>query len=350
MDLPLTFHFQGWNIQYNLLNSAERNQTAAKQPQNVVFVHGTPWSSVVFQPLIETLLAKGSYQILVYDLPGYGQSQEYHRPRDPTQQTQAASAAAATTTDFPGDTSVKFQADSLAALLSAVHLHPSKGNGNAGHSPSLPAIIAHDIAGAIVLRAHLLHGCDFASMLLMDTNAVLPWGDGFYKLVRSEPQTFVHLPPKIFEAVVRAVVQSACFNPGVLKTGWEDRLTSPWIDAQCESSSGGGGSEMRGEGERQRSFVRQIAQANDTDVAEMLEGNMYEKVRCRVKVLWGENDTWIPKEKIERLIDMLGDKVKEVAFVPEAGHLVMLDQPGRVAVEVYDWLNQPSEQSSAGDA
>lgn len=343
MQLPLTFHFQGWNIRYNILNSADSNRTSTKQPKSVVFVHGTPWSSVVFQPLIETLLAKGSYQILVYDLPGYGQSQRYHRPGDPTQQTQAAPPAKATTTDFPGDTSVKFQAEALAALLSSVPLQPSKETANAGHSPSLPAIIAHDIAGAIVLRAHLLHGCDFASMLLMDTNAVLPWGDGFYKLVRSEPHTFVRLPPKIFEAVVRAVVRSACFNPEVLKTGWEDRLTSPWIDAGSESSGDGEGGDMGEEGERQRNFVRQIAQANDGDVAEMLEGNMYEKVRCRMKVLWGENDTWIPKEKIDRLIEMLGDKVKEVAFVPEAGHLVMLDQPGRVAVELYDWLNQSSE-------
>ncbi|KAI7231035.1 hypothetical protein KC330_g6643 [Hortaea werneckii] len=341
MELPLTFHFQGWNIRYNLLSSAESDRTSTKQPQSVVFVHGTPWSSVVSQPLIETLLAKGPYQILVYDLPGYGQSQEYNQPINNSKATQVPSSPTATT--FLGDTSVKFQAEALAALLFSVHLHPSKGIHSAGQSPSPPAIIAHDIAGAIVLRAHLLHGCDFASMLLMDTNAVLPWGDGFYKLVRSEPQTFVRLPPKIFEAVVRAVVRSACFNPDVLKTGWEDRLTLPWIDAGSEFSGGGEGREMGGEGERQRSFVRQIAQADDRDVAEMLEGDMYEKVRCRVKVLWGENDTWIPKEKIERLVGMLGDKVKEVAFIPEAGHLVMLDQPGRVAVEVYDWLNQHSE-------
>ncbi|KAI6912474.1 hypothetical protein KC318_g4682 [Hortaea werneckii] len=341
MDLPLTFRFQGWNIRYHLLSSSDSDRTSTKQPQSVVFVHGTPWSSVVFQPLIETLRAKEPYQILVYDLPGYGQSQEYHEPVDKSRATQAPSPPTATA--FPGDTSVKFQSEALAALLSSVPLHPSKGIHSAGNSPSPPAIVAHDIAGAIVLRAHLLHGCDFASMLLMDTNAVLPWGDGFYKLVRSEPQTFVRLPLKIFEAVVRAVVQSACFNPNVLKTGWEDQLTSPWIDAGVGSSRGGEGREMGGEGERQKSFVRQIAQADDGDVAEMLDGNMYEKVRCRVKVLWGESDTWIPKEKIERLIEMLGDKVKEVAFIPEAGHLVMLDQPGRVAVEVYDWLNQPSE-------
>ncbi|KAI7266736.1 hypothetical protein KC345_g8105 [Hortaea werneckii] len=343
MDLPLTYPFKGWDIRYNLLNSAKSGRASTKQPKSVVFVHGTPWSSVVFRPLIETLLAKGPYQILVYDLPGYGQSQEYHSSGDPTQQTQDASATAGATTDFPGDTSVKFQAEALAALLSSVPLQPSERNANEDHTATLPAIVAHDIAGAIVLRAHLLHGCDFASMLLMDTNAVLPWGDGFYKLVRSEPQTFIQLPPKIFEAVVRAVVQSACFNPDVLKSGWEDKLTAPWVDAGLESSSGEKGRGTGGEGERQRSFVRQIAQANDGDVAEMLEGNMYEKVRCRVKVLWGESDTWIPREKIERLVEMLGDKVKEVAFIPESGHLVMLDQPGRVAVEVYDWLKQPSE-------
>ncbi|KAI7212518.1 hypothetical protein KC333_g7075 [Hortaea werneckii] len=341
MELPLFFHFKGWNIRYNLLGSSDSDRTSTKQPQSVVFVHGTPWSSVVFQPLIETLRAKGPYQILVYDLPGYGQSQEYHQPVGNSKATQAPSPPKATT--FAGDTSVKFQAEALAALLSSVPLHPSKGIANADLTPLPPAIIAHDIAGAIVLRAHLLHGCDFASMLLIDTNAVLPWGDGFYKLVRSEPQTFVQLPPKIFEAVVRAVVQSACFNPNVLKAGWEDRLTSPWIDAGSGHSRDAEGREMGAEGENQKSFVRQIAQANDGDVAEMLEGNMYEKVRCRVKVLWGESDTWIPQEKIEQLIGMLGDKVKDVAFIPKAGHLVMLDQPGRVAVEVYDWLNQPSE-------
>lgn len=219
---------------------------------------------------------------------------------------------------------MKFQADALAALLKHVQL-----DGREGHPA--PAVIAHDIAGAIVLRAHLLHGCEFDTMLLCDTNAVLPWGDGFYKLVRSEPHPFLKLPPSIFEAVVRAVIQSACHDPNVLQTGWEDVLARPWIGRLSDGAE---------TAERQRSFVRQIAQANDTDVAEMLEGDLYERVRCDVKILWGEQDKWIPEGRIKELIRRLKGRVKERAFIPEAGHLVMLDQPGRFAIEVFDWLTR----------
>jgi pimeloyl-ACP methyl ester carboxylesterase len=161
-------------------------------------------------------------------------------------------------------------------------------------------------------------------MMLVDANAVLPWGDGFYKLARDEAKTFLKLPPYIHEAVVRTVTESACHNPNVLKSGWGDIIAEPWI----------------GTAKRQQSFVRQIAQANDGDVAEMLEGNMYERVRCDVKILWGEKDQWIPREKVEDLMKRIGGMVKEHAFIPDAGHLVMLDQPARFAIEVFDWLTR----------
>jgi pimeloyl-ACP methyl ester carboxylesterase len=280
----------------------------------VVFVHGTPWSSAVFEPTVKALLAKKSYQILVYDLPGYGQSQNY----DPGSSTTAFEE------DFPGNTSVKFQAKALTQLLKHVQL-----DGREGHPT--PAVIAHDIAGTIVLRAHLLDGCEFDTMMLLDTNAVLPWGDGFYKLVRSEPRVFMRLPPTIFEAVVRAVIRSACHNPDVLRGGWEDVLARPWICCPSDGAEAG---------EKQRSFIRQIAQANDADVAEMIAEDLYERVRCDVKIVWGEQDQWIPRQKVEELIKRLNGKVKECVFIPEAGHLVMLDQPGRFAIEVFDWLTR----------
>ncbi|RDW82987.1 hypothetical protein BP5796_04478 [Coleophoma crateriformis] len=310
MDLPLTHEFHGWNIRYDLKQSKNTTESNRGQAQCVVFVHGTPWSSVVFKPIITALLAKGSYRILVYDLAGYGQSQEYNLDSNTT--TSKAG--------FPGDTSVKFQAEALTELLRHVGLD-GKGSNTA------PSIIAHDIAGTIILRAHLLHGCDFATMMLAETNCVLPWGDGFYKLARSEPQAFIKLPPKIFEAVVRAVIQSACHDTNVLKTGWEDILVQPWISSDGVEAE-----------DRQRSFVRQIAQADDRDISEMLDGDLYAHVRCDVKIVWGEQDQWIPRQKMEQLIKMLGNKVKETAFIPDAGHLIMLDQPGRFAIEVFDWL------------
>lgn len=314
MDLPSTYHIEGWKLRYSLTQSSKSLESDPRQVKHIVFVHGTPWSSAVFGPIVRALLARGSYQVLLYDLPGYGQSQDL----DAGKSTNDSKA------EFLGDTSVKFQAKALTGLLKHVQL-----DGRDGHPT--PAIIAHDIAGTIVLRAHLLHDCEFDSMMLLDTNCVLPWGDGFYKLARSEPQSFLKLPPKIFEAVVRAVIQSAVHDPKVLQTGWEDVLAQPWIDHSSDSA---------GAGERQRSFIRQIAQANDEDVAEMLKENMYSRVRCDVKIVWGEQDHWIPKEKIEDLAKQLNDKLKDQAFVPEAGHLLMLDQPARFAIEVFDWLTR----------
>ncbi|KAK3116981.1 hypothetical protein LTR53_002128 [Teratosphaeriaceae sp. CCFEE 6253] len=313
MDLSSTFHFRDWDIKYTLTSSNNSKESEPRQVKTVIFVHGTPWSSAVFRPVIEALLAGGPYQILVYDLPGYGQSQTYN----PSSETRTSRQG------FEGDTSVRFQAEALAGLLKHTQL-----DGKDGHPT--PAVIAHDIAGTIVLRAHLLSNCDFASMMLCETNTVLPWGDGFYKLCRSEAQTFLRLPPGIFEAVVRAVTKSAVHNPKLLQNGWDDILAETWI----------------GSVESQRSFVRQIAQAHDADVAEMLEGNMYGRVRCDVKILWAEQDQWIPKEKIEDLATRLGDRAKEMVVVPDAGHLVMLDQPERFAIEVFDWLRRLKRPSA----
>lgn len=311
MDLTSSFEYEGWTIKYALSSAPP-----SKPSKTIVFVHGTPWSATVFQPLTKALLARNGYRVLLYDLPGYGQSQHLDIPQAFKKHRDSL---------FEGDTSVAQQGRALSALLSALSLDGKDGN-------EKPAVIAHDIAGAIALRTHLIHGCDFSSLLLMDTNTVLPWGDGFYKLVRAEPETFLRLPLGVFEAVVRSVTRSACFNLKKMACVWEDTLVEPWVatsSSQTEKSEA-----MR------RSFVRQIAQANDADVAEMLDGEMYETVRCPVKILWGEHDQWIPREKMDSLAQMLGTQLREFIVVPEAGHLVMIDQPERVAVEVYDWLQK----------
>lgn len=315
-DLPSTFTFDNWNIKYGIF---EPQNAASKDIQTVVFVHGTPWSSHVFLPLTRALLATKRYRVFLYDLPGYGQSQQ-HDSRG-TSDGEGGDPVELFKHDMQRDTSVKAQAAALAALL--IHLELDGKDGKLG-----PSVIAHDIAGAIVLRAHLLHHCEFKSLMLLETNTVLPWGDGFYKLARARPEAFVEMPPSIFEAVVRAVVRSASHHPLIFPHQWEDALARPWL-ASNEADAW-----------RQRSFVRQIAQANDADVREMLDQDLYSRVRCDVKIMWGESDHWIPKEKLERLAGMLGGRAKEFVVVPEAGHLVMIDQPERVAVEIMDWIEK----------
>ena len=57
---------------------------------------------------------------------------------------------------------------------------------------------------------------------------------------------------------------------------------------------------------------------------------------------WGESDGWIPKWKMEKLRDLLGSRCEGFVVVPEAGHLVMVDQPERVTMEVLKWVGRDS--------
>ncbi|PWN19908.1 alpha/beta-hydrolase [Microstroma glucosiphilum] len=355
LQLPSVFHFEGWEIRYRLSRSSgsaasKEAATDAAQAAStgagaepLVFVHGTPWSSAVYGPVIEALQAKDGGKgasagtgrtSLVYDLPGYGQSQNFQSSLRALAATSAGTGETSSVRPaFVGDTSVRLQARALAALLKHTKL-------DGAPSDALPPlVIAHDIAGTIVLRAHLLEGCAFSRMLLVDTNTILPWGDGFYKLLRSEPGPFTRLPSPIFEAMLRAVIRSACYRGEALSADggagrWEDVLAQPWLPHPEDTSSQDGQ-------HRQHSFVRQIAQANDADVAELFaadKGGGYSNVNCDVTVLWGEEDQWIPRDKVETFIGMLGERCKRKVFVPRAGHLLMLDQPEVFQREVLEWL------------
>lgn len=304
MELNRSLQHAGFTIRYGIF---EPQCGSPGSIRTVCFVHGTPWNSSVFHPLAKALLATRRFRVLLYDLPGYGKSQIYDRNRSEESGTDL----------FEGDTSVSQQSSALVAVLKESEIYDSSEG-------VLPAVVAHDIAGAIVLRAHLIHKMDFSCLTLLDTNAVLPWGDGFYKLARSHPQVFVDMPPHVHEDVVRSVTRSASHRPDTFPKPWEDALVGPWIGGM----------------DAQRSFVRQIAQADDSDVAEMLDAQMYSQFRCDVKILWGEQDQWIPRHKMDQLAKLLGLRLKEFVVVPEAGHLLMIDQPERVAIEIFSWLEK----------
>lgn len=307
IPLTSTFHRDDWDIKYVLLSSSPQTtppNCPQPQTQTLVFVHGTPWSSAVFAPLARSLLATNpNLEILLYDLPGYGQSQHLSSTEIGAQ-------------GFYGTTSVRAQASALSALLSHLSLDGKDKN-------TKPSVLAHDIAGTIALRAHLLHGCEYLRLMMLDTNVVLPWGDGFYKLAREEHGVFTRLPGHVHEAVVRAVVRSASVKREGLDKAWEEALVQPWVGSEGP----------------QGSFVRQIAQADDADVAEMFEGEIYGNSRCQVTVLWGDGDSWIPRGKMEQLCELLGERLEKPLIVIErAGHLLMLDQPHKVEDEVRSWL------------
>src|SRR5919199_3057070 len=112
----------------------------------VVLVHGTPWSSWVWRRVAAALSER--FTVYTFDLLGFGASDK--RPGQ--------------------DVSLAAHGARFAALLDTWRLER-------------PAVVAHDIGGAIALRAHLLHGRAVASLALVDVVALGSWGTPFYRLV-----------------------------------------------------------------------------------------------------------------------------------------------------------------------
>ncbi len=233
--------------------------------QPIVLAHGWPWSSFSWHRLIPTLSKK--YQVFWYDMPGYGQSNKYPEQR----------------------TSLDIQGRVFSEMLE----HWALKN---------PIVVAHDFGGATTLRAHLLHGCDYERLILMNVVAMRPWGSAFFDHVGKYVEAFLGLPAHIHQAIVEAYIRGALINP-ITDTDMR-QLLAPWLTE-----------------EGSQSFYRQFAQADET-YTQVLEP-LYKDMRCKVNILWGEEDPWIPIERGKQLHGF----IPEASFkaLPGVGHLPQLE-------------------------
>lgn len=231
----------------------------------VVLVHGTPFSSYVWRRIAPALA--GHYRVHVFDLLGYGSSDKREGQ----------------------DVSLYAQGKLLAALLE----HWELGS---------PMIVGHDFGGAITLRAHLLEGCDFERIVLMDAVSVAPWGSPFFRLVRDYPGVFEQIPGYMHRAMVAAYVRDATYRP------MTDEEVAPYIEPWL------------GE-EGQAALYRQIAQ-NDQRYTDEVEP-LYAEIERPVLILWGEEDSWLPPEIGERLHSSIpGSRLEKI---PGCAHLAQED-------------------------
>ncbi|KAJ5620102.1 hypothetical protein N7510_004086 [Penicillium lagena] len=261
----------------------------------LVFVHGTPWSSYVWMPFAESLSCR--YKVYLFDNPGFGESLGGMpiAPKDGNTEELDASLAG--------------QAEAFAALYRSWNFTTDR----------LPHVIAHDNGGLITLCANILFGCQYASLCLIDVVALRPFGSPFFRLVSQNQSIFTSISDEVFRGMVHAYIQGAAFKP--LPSLVEDQLVQPWV---ADGRQG------------QEAFIRQIVQADQRHV-EDIEGR-YRDIgsTAPVKIIWGIEDKWIPVDRAERLAQMIG--AKEVVLVKEAGHLIMFDQPERLATELVIWL------------
>ncbi|MEM6437979.1 MAG: alpha/beta fold hydrolase, partial [Cyanobacteria bacterium P01_D01_bin.115] len=109
---------------------------------DLILAHGWPWSSFSWHRIIPEL--EKHFRVYWYDMPGYGGSAKTETQR----------------------TSLDVQGQFFAEMIEHWKLEK-------------PLVVAHDFGGATTLRAHLIHGCEFARYILMNVVAMRPWGSEF---------------------------------------------------------------------------------------------------------------------------------------------------------------------------
>ncbi|MEV0198739.1 alpha/beta hydrolase [Nonomuraea sp. NPDC050691] len=246
----------------------------------VVFCHGTPFSSLLWQPFAEAL--SRDFTVHLWDMPGYGRSSKH--------------------AGHPVDFGV--QAEALAALLTHWDL-------------DRPHVIAHDFGGAVSLRAHLCLDAGYASLMLVDVVAIPPSGSPFFRFVQEHPDILGRLPAYIHAAIVRAYIQGASHRG--LRDDDLDALVRPW--------TGDDG---------QPAFYRQIA-GYDERFLEENERNL-SRVGIPVRILWGTRDAWIPTDVARRLRTLIPGA--ELSLIEDAGHLMHHDAPVPLMDEIRAWLTR----------
>ena len=255
----------------------------------LIFLHGTPWSSHLWLPIARCFAR--SFTVYLYDLPGYGQSVV-----PPTEETSFSPT-------YPEQTKA------FCALLD--HWRAS-GDQEAFH----PHVVAHDIGGAIVLRALLLEGRMFSSLALVDCGASYPVDEAFFALVRENTSVFTSLPSTLHEALLREYIRGASFKG--LRKDQEDMLAAPWMTA-----------------DGQRAFYAQIQAQRNEHVEELRRH--YRMIDTPTHIIWAVNDTWVPVERAHILQKAIGGTLK---LIDNAGHLVHMDAPEELTVELLDWLQR----------
>ncbi|MFR9731733.1 alpha/beta fold hydrolase [Saccharopolyspora sp. MS10] len=244
----------------------------------VVLLHGTPFSSAVWWAVARALATR--FRVHVWDMPGFGSSGKHAGQ----------------------DVSLAAQGRVFAELLRAWGLRR-------------PAVVAHDVGGAVALRAHLLHGAGYERLALVDPVALAPWGSPFFRLVGEHAAVFEQLPPALHGALVREYIASASHRG--LRGDVLDALAAPW--------SGEAGA---------AAFHRQIAQADQRHTDEIQP--RYGELDLPVLVCWGAEDAWIPARRGRELAALVpGARLR---LIPGAGHLVQEDAPAELSAALLDFL------------
>lgn len=236
----------------------------------IVLVHGTPYSSFLWRDIAPALAL--TRKVFVFDHLGFGLSDQREGQ----------------------DLSLAAQAKNFTRLLGYWEL-------------SSPSVVAHDIGGAVALRALLLEDANYQDLTLFDAVSGGEWERGLFGLILKHADVFNQLPHYAHEALVASHLQHAThvgFRPDVLEA-----FLAPWRGADGQAA-----------------FYRQYSQINQEDTLEYEQ--LLSELSLPIRLIWGREDRILPPEYAEWLHDRVPHA--ELSWVEGAGHLLQEDAPARL--------------------
>lgn len=248
----------------------------------LVAIHGTPFSSQVWRRIVPHLAPR--HTVYFFDLPGYGQSEQREGQ----------------------DVSLGIQNRLLSALVREWGVEQ-------------PHILAHDFGAATALRAHVIDGLRYASLTVFDAVALSPWGTPLVQHVRQHQAAFAGMPAYMHAAILRAYLQTAAYED--LSKEALQIYAGPWTGPIGQAA-----------------FYRQISQMDERYTAEIVP--RLQSLDCPTRVLWGEEDTWLPPEQGDKLAALISDR--PCIRIPGAGHLVQEDRPEAIVAAMLDAPSPPA--------
>ncbi|MDQ3577946.1 MAG: alpha/beta hydrolase [Actinomycetota bacterium] len=243
----------------------------------VVLVHGTPSRSVLWRN-VAPLLAE-QFTVYVFDLLGYGQSERH------VQQ----------------EVSLRVHGAVLAELVRAWDL-------------DAPVLVGHDIGGAAVLRAHLLHATPARAIALVDAVVLRPWITATTRHLKAHLDVYATMPTHIFREIAAAHFRTATARP------MASEVFAAYFD-QWEGEQG------------QQLWLRNVRGFDEQHTAEfepLLDG-----MQTKTRVVWGELDRWLPVEVSATIQSRLPNADRRL--IPSAGHFSPEDEPAHVAEAIADF-------------
>lgn len=244
----------------------------------VVLVHGTPSRALVWRHVASDLAR--DHRVVAFDLLGFGDSERH----------------------VEQDVSLVAHGEVLAELVRE-HWELDE-----------PALVGHDIGGAVVLRAHLVERLPVARLALVDAVVLRPWITDRTRAMQSELDSWSERPGEL-DATIAEHLRSA---------------TSESLDGELFDALFGQWS-----GERGRAlYLRNVGQL-DEDHTTPFE-DLLESIAVPTLVLWGEDDAWLDVKVSERIAARIPGARHVV--IPGAGHFSMEDDPRRVSDELAGFL------------